>query len=699
MAKPLIIVESPTKAKTLTRFLGGKYTIEASFGHIRDLPKSKMGVDESTFDVEYVVPKDKIKRVNELKKLADGASKIILATDPDREGEAIAWHIQYLLQEPPEKKKKAKTTKKAEKPAKPAPPMENYDRIVFHEITEGAIKEALDSPRKIDSSLVDAQQARRVLDRLVGYKLSPLLWRKVRVGLSAGRVQSVAVRLIVEREREIEAFKSEEYWSIEALFNPEKNNQATQFIAALVKINDKKISIKDGPQANSLVENIQKESYSVADVIKKEVRKYSVPPFTTSTLQQAGSNKLGFSSKKTMMLAQSLYEEGLITYMRTDSVNLSQDALTTAREFITKEYGANYLPEKPKFYKTRSKVAQEAHEAIRPTDIYKTPQMMSSKLEKDQFRLYSLIWNRMAACQMKEAIYDQTTIDIISTGETKYNFRAVGRIMKFDGWLRVYGIDEETESKKEVKEGEKESQEENDEIVKENTRLPDIAVGAPLNLEKLMPEQHFTQPPPRYTEASLVKALEEKSIGRPSTYAPTISTIMDRKYIERIDKKLHPTPIGIAVNDFLVKNFEDVLSYSFTADLEAELDDIANGEIQWIPTIKKFYDPFAQKVEVTQETAERVKVATEETGEKCPECGNPLIIRYGRFGKFISCSTYPECKYTAPFMNKLEGVMCPKDAGQVIMRKTKKGRSFYGCANYPKCDWSSWTKPDTGSSE
>lgn len=703
MAKDLIIVESPTKAKTLTRFLGNKYAIEASFGHIRDLPKSKMGVNEDTLDIDYVVPKEKTKRVNELKKLAEGASRIILATDPDREGEAIAWHILQILSEGKTKKsaassaKTTKTGKKITKKTVTEPSNEiSYERIAFHEITEHAIKEALESPRKIDNALVDAQQARRVLDRLVGYKLSPLLWRKIRTGLSAGRVQSVAVRLIVDREREIEAFKPEEYWSIEALFEVPDRKQDNKFIASLFKINDKKLSIKNEEESKQHVEAILKDRYSISSVIKKEVRKYSVPPFTTSTLQQNASNKLGFSAKKTMMLAQGLYENGLITYMRTDSLNLSEESLSATREFISKEYGNQYLPEKPKYYKTKSKVAQEAHEAIRPTDITKTPAKMSLSLEKDQLRLYTLIWNRTAACQMKEAIYDQTTIDISSqVSETKYLFRAVGRIIKFDGWLRVYGVEPETEDVKEQTKESTEDQSDDKEIIKENTRLPDVEQGQNLNLQKIMPEQHFTQPPPRYTEAALVKALEERGIGRPSTYAPTISTIQDRKYIEREQKALKPTPIGIAVNDFLMVNFPDIMDFSFTADMEQELDDVANGEAQWKPMLKGFLEPFTKKVESTQETAERVKVATEEIEEQCPTCGNGLVVRFGRFGKFISCSTYPDCKYTRPFLNKVEGQLCPKDSGQVIMRKTKKGRPFYGCSNYPKCDWASWNKPES----
>lgn len=701
MAKQLIIVESPTKAKTLSRFLGNKYHIEASFGHIRDLPKSKMGVDETTLDVDYVIPKDKSKRVNELKKLSEGASKIILATDPDREGEAIAWHILNILrgQAEVESDERKNKTKKTSLKKKPAPkPLKNidYERIVFHEITEHAIKEALESPRKIDESLVDAQQARRVLDRLVGYKLSPLLWRKIRTGLSAGRVQSVAVRLIVDREREIEAFKPEEYWTIEALFSIPNSKPKEQFLASLFKINDKKASVKNEEESKEHVEQITKAAFSVTAVNKKEVRKYSVPPFTTSTLQQNASNKLGFSAKKTMMMAQSLYEEGLITYMRTDSVNLSEESISGVRKFVSSEYGDQYLPEKPKYYKTKSKVAQEAHEAIRPTDVTKTPAKMGTSLEKDQWRLYALIWNRFVACQMKEAVYDQTSIDITSSNATnKYLFRAVGRIIKFDGWLRVYGIEADTEEVKETKDGAADANApaEEEAPIKENLRLPDVKERQDLNTEQIKPEQHFTQPPPRYTEAALVKALEERGIGRPSTYAPTISTILDRKYVEKEQKALKPTPIGMAVNDFLMAHFDNVLDYSFTADLEQELDDIANGDRQWKPVIKEFFDPFSQKIEHTTTNAERVKVATEGTGELCPQCGNELIVRYGRFGKFISCSTYPDCKYTAPFMNKLEGVTCPKDGGQVIMRKTKKGRSFYGCANYPKCDFASWTKP------
>jgi DNA topoisomerase-1 len=706
MAKPLIIVESPTKARTLTKFLGSKYQIEASFGHIRDLPKSKMGVDEVSFDVDYVIPKDKTKRVNELKKASEGASRIIIATDPDREGEAIAWHILSILEgrdEVETDERKTKKTAKTSLKKKPKPKelkKIDYDRITFHEITEHAIKEALDSPRKIDMDMVDAQQARRVLDRLVGYKLSPLLWRKIRTGLSAGRVQSIAVRLIVDREREIEAFKAEEYWSIEALCQPATSKgKADQFIASLFKINSKKITIKNQEESATHVAAIKEAAFKVSSVVKKEVRKYSVPPFTTSTLQQNASNKLGFSAKKTMMLAQNLYEEGLITYMRTDSVNLSDEAINSVRAFVSSEYGPQYLPEKPKIYKTKSKVAQEAHEAIRPTDVNKTPGKMVNSLEKDQHRLYSLIWSRMVACQIKEAVYDQTTIDIsntvnsqLPTAPSEYLFRAVGRIIKFDGWLRVYGI--EAESVEEVKEPKEGENAEEEEQVKENLRLPDLKEGTDINLQEIKPEQHFTQPPPRYTEAALVKALEERGIGRPSTYAPTISTIQDRKYIEKEQKALKPTPIGIAVNDFLTLNFSEVMDFSFTADLEQELDDIANGQRKWIPTIKEFFVPFSKKIEETQEKAERVKVATESTGQVCPDCGNELIVRYGRFGKFISCSTYPDCKHTAPFLNKLEGFSCPKDAGQIIMRKTKRGRSFYGCQNYPNCDWSSWTKPE-----
>lgn len=675
MAQPLIIVESPTKAKTLTRFLGGKYHIVASFGHIRDLPKSKIGVDETTFDVEYVVPKDKTTRVNELKKAADDASRIILATDPDREGEAIAWHLLALLKEPKTKKGHAKKIE--------------YERIVFHEITEHAIKEALDSPRKIDEHLVDAQQARRVLDRLVGYKLSPLLWKKIKTGLSAGRVQSIAVRLIIEREREIQAFKPQEYWTIDALCIVDPSRQ---FYASLSKLNKKKYQVKNGEEAASVVNELKNSTSQISSVDKKEVKKYPVPPFTTSTMQQKASNALGFSASRTMRAAQSLYEQGLITYMRTDSVNIAEEAITSARDYIKKSFGAQYLPSEPKRYKTKAKVAQEAHEAIRPTQIHKSPEAIGPDLDSDERKLYGLIWNRFVACQMKEAIYDQTTITVTAQYQSQeYELRASGRIIKFDGWLRVYGITEDdTPAANTDTKAESES---NSEPVDEGRILPEVTQGEKTTIPEVKSAQHFTETPPRYNEASLIKALEERSIGRPSTYAPTISTIIDRKYVEKDQRKLVPTPIAFAVTDFLVQQFPEVLNYSFTADLEQELDDIANGDREWKGVMKEFYTPFTKDLEKAEKESERVPIPKEVLDEKCPDCSHSLEVKFGRFGKFIACSNYPECKYKRTMMQKVD-MKCPKcKDGDVIARKTKKGRVFFGCSKYPSCDFASWTKP------
>lgn len=675
MAQPLIIVESPTKAKTLTRFLGGKYNIVASFGHIRDLPKSKMGVDETTFEVDYVVPKDKTTRVNELKKAADDASRIILATDPDREGEAIAWHLLALIKEP-------KTKKGHEKKI-------DYERIVFHEITENAIKEALDSPRKIDDNLVDAQQARRVLDRLVGYKLSPLLWKKIKTGLSAGRVQSIAVRLIVEREREIQAFKPQEYWTIDALCQVDKDRS---FFAALSKLNKKKYQVKAEDEAKTVVEELKNSTAIISAVEKKEVRKYPVPPFTTSTLQQKASNAIGFTASRTMRAAQSLYEHGLITYMRTDSVNVAEEAITAARDYIKSEFGPQYIPVEPKRYKTKAKVAQEAHEAIRPTNITKSPESINNDLEADERKLYGLIWNRFVACQMKEAVYDQTSIIVTATyAANEYELRASGRVIKFDGWLKVYGI---TEDDAPVATADQKTDGDVNSEAEEGKILPDVAQGEKTDIKDVKSAQHFTEPPPRYTEASIIKALEERSIGRPSTYAPTISTIVDRKYIEKEQKKLVPTPIAFAVTDFLVQQFPEVLNYSFTADLEQELDDIANGDREWKSVMKEFLTPFVKDLEKAEKEAERVPIPKETLDEQCPQCQHGLEVKFGRFGKFIACSNYPECTYKRAFVQKVSDMKCPKcTEGDVIARKTKKGRIFFGCSKYPACDFASWTKP------
>ena len=680
----LIIVESPTKAKTLARFLGDEYRIEASMGHVRDLPESKLGIDvEHGFEPTYVVAEKKQARVKELQSLAAKADTIILATDPDREGEAIAYHLAQLISE------NSKFEIRNSKHGKDQRPIQ---RITFHEITEGAIKEALSHPGIINMQLVDAQQARRVLDRLVGYKLSPLLWREVRKGLSAGRVQSVAVRLIVEREREIRAFVPVEYWEILARLRQKMSNEQssmgnTEFEAKLVKIDERNAEIGNQEEADKIVTELEKAEYRVSDVQKKEVKRSPYPPFTTSTLQQAASNLMGWSAKRTMQVAQSLYEQGLITYHRTDSMNLSSEAVAAVRQFIGGQYGSNYLPEGPRFYKTKSKVAQEAHEAIRPTRVETNPVSSDSvRLDRDQLRLYDLIWKRFVACQMSSAEYEQTSVDIQGSRDpdvqTKYLLRANGSKQIFDGWQNLYQKGEGRREKGEVENGEG-----------ENKELPELTLGEILELLKLLPSQHFTEPPPRYTEASLIKVLEEYGIGRPSTYAPIISTIQERQYVEKTDKKLIPTNLGFAVNDFLITNFPSVFDYQFTAKMEDELDEIAAGEKEWVPVLHEFYDPFSELLTQVQDNAVRVKVEVEETDEICPLDGGKLVVRVGRFGKFLACSNFPNCKFTKPFQKKLD-IKCPKcGVGEVILKRTKSRKSFYGCSRYPECDFASWTKP------
>ena len=672
----LVIVESPTKARTLQKFLGDKYQIEASMGHVRDLPKSELGVDvDKNFEPKYIIPRDKKKRVNELRKVAKEANTLWLATDPDREGEAIAWHLAQILDD--------------SKPSK---------RVVFHEITEDAIKEAFEKPRDIDLKLVDAQQARRVLDRLVGYKLSPLLWEKVKRGLSAGRVQSVALRLIVEREREVVAFKPEEYWIIEAvltsnvILNKVKDlsrmrdtsnklrdsslvtqNDKNSFVATLIEQDGKKLEIKNKEEAEGHIKNLEKAEYKVSKITKKEVRRFPYPPFTTSTLQQAAANKLGMSAKKTMMLAQALYEHGLITYMRTDSVNLSTQAIGAVRGYIESFIGKAYLPSVARVFKSKSKNVQEAHEAIRPTDVREKGEGLRGKgnFNKDHVRLYDLIWKRFVACQMNEAVLDQTTIDVTAGS---YLLRATGSVVKFDGWLKLYG---------------KEAEEEGDE---KKQALPKLTENQLLDLIKLLPSQHFTEPPPRYNEASLIKKLEELGIGRPSTYAPILSTIQERFYVEKIEKKFIPTALGTTVIDFLMEYFADIIDYAFTAQMEDELDEIARGERRWRPTIEAFYAPFEKKLEETEKKAKKVKMEVEFAGKKCPECGKELIIRIGKFGKFLACSGFPECKHTESLEEKIN-VKCPLDGGDIVVRHTRRRKTFYGCKNWPGCKFASWTKP------
>ncbi|KKS14357.1 MAG: topoisomerase protein [Candidatus Daviesbacteria bacterium GW2011_GWB1_41_5] len=712
----LVIVESPTKARTLSKYLGDKYQIEASYGHVRDLPKGDLGIDvEHDFAPKYVIPKLKTKRVNELKKLAEKAKVLWLASDPDREGEAIAWHLSELL---------CNSEVKSDG--------EGVKRVVFHEITKEAIEEAFKNPCDLDLKLVDAQQARRVLDRLVGYKLSPLLWKKIQGGLSAGRVQSVALRLIVEKEAEVKAFKPVEYWSIEAelittdpaqasvgspahlLTNasvlrspvapsdtvacgdskarsvrgqPPSAGSPGSLTASLIELNGKKLEIKIKDEADLHLKALEGAEYKVSKVTKREVRKTPPPPFTTSTLQQTSSNRLGYSAKKTMSLAQILYEHGLITYMRTDSVNLSTQALASARNFIEQNIGKAYLPQTARIFKTQSKLAQEAHEAIRPTDI--EHQMLDAGsqngLTRDHTRLYELIWKRMLASQMSEALMDQTSIDITARDPSLaaqdeshcYLFRATGSVIRFDGWLKVYGKSQDEE------------EEESGKI------LPELTQNEVLKLLQLLPNQHFTEPPARFTEASLIKKLEELGIGRPSTYAPIISTILERYYVEKKEKKFFPTELGIGVIKFLMKYFADVFDYSFTAEMENEFDNIADGKSKWQPVIKKFYEPFEKKLETVEEKAEKVKIETEKIDKKCPKCGKPLQIKFGRFGKFLACTGFPDCKHTENIEQKID-VKCPDCGGDILFRKTRKGRPFYGCKNYPKCKFASWTKPKEG---
>ncbi len=685
----LVIVESPTKARTLSKFLGKNYRIEASMGHIRDLPKAEIGVNEETFEPKYIIPRDKKKKVNELKKLAEDAQILYLATDPDREGEAIAWHLAALMQE------KSKSHKPVEDQV--------IKRVEFHEITKDAINSAFEHPREINLQLVDAQQARRVLDRLVGYKLSPLLWKKIKRGLSAGRVQSVALRLIVEREREIEAFKAEEYWSIDVtLASKLRSVEASLFVAQLVSVNGDKAIINNEALAKEIVGKLEVSDYTIQSITKKEVKRSPAPPFTTSTLQQVSGNKLGMSAKKTMMIAQNLYEQGFITYMRTDSVNLSTQALGMAREYIPQVLGAEYLPPQARFYKSKSKNAQEAHEAIRPTDLKTTPEKLNGdNFTRDHKRLYDLIFKRMVASQVNDAVFDQTSVDVSASPQSSdissqpaedgklkaesFGLRATGSQLKFPGWLKVYGIErEEVEEEKSDKEEEKSKA--------ENQKIPDLSEDEALDQKGISPLQHFTQPPPRYTEASLVKKLEELGIGRPSTYAPILSTIQDRYYVERNERKFSPTSLGLTVNDFLMKYFPDVFDYQFTAQMEDSLDDISRGEKEWKATVGTYFKPLAAKLGTVEETSEKVQLEVEMVDKNCPECGKQLLVRTGKFGKFLACSGFPDCKHTERIEEMIEA-KCPLDGGDVVVRKTKKGKTFFGCKNWPKCTYASWTKP------
>jgi DNA topoisomerase-1 len=664
----LVIVESPAKAKTVGRFLGKGFTVKASVGHIRDLLRSQLSVDvDNGFTPKYRVPNEKKEVVKELKRLAKEHEEIYLATDPDREGEAISWHLMEAAAIEPKRAR----------------------RVVFHEITEPAINEAFSHPRDINMDLVNAQQARRVLDRLVGYSISPILWEKVRSRLSAGRVQSVALRLIVEREREIDAFVPVEYWTIGAEFKPEGLKQS--FITKLARIDDKEPGLTSKEVVDPILVDMEKAAYAITRIKRGERRRRPAAPFITSTLQQEASRRLGFTAKRTMALAQGLYEgidvgdggnTGLITYMRTDSTNIAELARNEVRQYITERYGGDFLPATPPEYKTRAVGAQEAHEAIRPTSVLREPEKVKPFLEPAMFKLYQLIWQRFVASQMESAVYDTLSVEVTgTTDEHIYLLRAAGSAVKFPGFLIVYEETRDEDAK--TAEGEEE----------DNVRIPaDIAEGQKQDLVRLIPEQHFTQPPPRYSEASLVQALESHGIGRPSTYAPILSTIQARGYVTRVDKRLEPTDTGMLVNDLMMQYFPEIVDLKFTASMETDLDKIASGNADWVKVMDAFYRPFSVKVQKAQAEMPVAKTGPELIGRACPECGKELVIRYGRYGKFISCSGFPECRHTEPWLEKI-GVTCPKDGGDVVERKTRKGRVFYGCANYPNCDFTSWKRP------
>lgn len=658
MADYLVIVESPAKAKTIGRFLGKGYKIEASVGHVRDLPKSQMGVDiEHDFEPKYITIRGKGDVINKLKKEAKNAKKVYLATDPDREGEAISWHLAKLL---------------------------NIDenekcRITFNEITKNAVKNAIKAPREIDMDLVDAQQARRVLDRIVGYKISPLLWRKVKKGLSAGRVQSVATRLICDREEEIENFVPEEYWTISAkLFQA---NSKTAFEARFYGAVNEKLELKNEEQVNNILKELQGSKFIVQKIKIGEKKKTPAPPFTTSTLQQEASRKLGYTTKKTMMLAQQLYEGievkgigavGLVTYIRTDSTRISNEAQQDAKNFIREKYGEKYVSEEARVFKNKS-ASQDAHEAIRPT--YATsemsPEMIKDSLSNDQFKLYKLIWDRFIASQMSSAVYDTISADIEAS---KYIFKANGAKVKFPGFMVLYieGKDEETED--------------------EEMSIPELKEGEELTLKKLDPKQHFTQPPPRYTEATLVKALEEKGIGRPSTYAPTITTILARGYVEKEKKQLVPTELGKIVTDIMKNYFKDIVDIHFTAQLEEKLDDIEEGDKNWVDVMKEFYSQFAGVLKEAENQIGEVNIPDEVTDIRCEKCGRNMVVKHGRFGRFLACPGFPECRNARPILEEA-GVNCPKCGGKVLIKKTRKGKKYLGCENNPNCEFMTWDMP------
>ncbi len=663
--KQLVVVESPAKARTVGQILGNKYVVAASQGHVRDLPKSKIGVEvENDFEPSYVIMRDKRSILKDLKQAGDQASSIYLATDPDREGEAISWHLQQA----------------AQWDQRPDPPK----RVVFHEITKQAVEEAFEHPREIDMQLVNAQQARRILDRLVGYQISPLLWRRVQRGLSAGRVQSVALRMVVDREKEIQAFVPVESWTLEAQLHKEGDpaDKAHLFTGVLhsEKGSRKRLNIPNEDEARGYEAELKDASYAVADVRKRQVRQRPTAPFTTSTLQQEAGRKLRLTPRRTMMVAQELYEGlpigggdsvGLITYMRTDSVQVASSAMMETREYISEKYGKNYVPDKPRTFSTRAKAAQEAHEAIRPTSIMRTPDSLKSHLSQTQLRVYRLIWERMVASQMADARSEATTVDIDATCQSSgkvYIFRATGSVLVFPGFRAVY-----MESQDDTDDGSVQA-------------LPALARDDQLACEKLEALQHFTKPPPRFTEATLIKAMEEKGIGRPSTYAPTVGTLLDRHYVAKEQSRLVPTVLGTTVTELLLNFFTDVMDLDFTAKMEEELDEVSRGEREWVPMLDEFYDPFQKALEKAEESMPRTKIE-EETDEVCDSCGLPMVIKTGRFGRFMACTGFPDCRNTKPILNRT-GVNCPRCGGDLVERRSRGGRRpFYGCSRYPECDF------------
>lgn len=644
--KSVLIVESPAKGKTIEGYLGKGYKVVASYGHVRDLPKSKLGIDiEHDYEPQYMVPRGQASKIKALNKATQGADIVYLATDLDREGEAIAWHLAQTLDLKPEQQVK---------------------RITFSEITKPALLDAVEHPRDINQDLVDAQQARRVLDRLVGYSLSPVLWKKVRYGLSAGRVQSVALKFITDREKEIEAFKAEEYWTVDIDLKAADG----VFTARLAEIAGKKAELDNEKDSTAVVYDLKNATYTVDSVEKKPMKKRPVAPFTTSTLQQDAYRRLGFAARRTMRAAQGLYEAGLISYMRTDSVSLSAQALTAIKKTLVDAYGSEYSLDKPRPFKTKSRGAQEAHEAIRPTN----PSMLPEQVQRqntDETKLYNLIWQRALASQMPDAEFEQTSIKITAQNKQQYGVRASGRVMKFDGFMKVYPM----QSKEDA------------------PILPDIKDSEKLVLRDVRGDQHFTQPPARYSEATLVKKLEEAGIGRPSTYAPTIATIISRGYVLSEDKRLVPQPTGMVVSDLLSEHFDFVTDPEFTAEMEDHLDDVAEGKRAWKPVIKEYYEPMHKLIEEKQESIPRAQLPVIETDEKCDLCGKMMVIKQGRFGQFLACSGWPDCKNAKPILKKT-GIDCPTcHEGELVERKTKKGRRFWGCSRYPDCDYATWTKP------